>query len=218
MTTVRAAARRAIRFALPLLILCQASCARRAGVPAAATAATAAAATAPDAPSLYDLDLPLVESDGHRLALADLRGRTIVAAMLYTSCRTVCPRVTEDMKTIEHQVPGGERDAVTFVMFSLDPGRDTPAALQRFAADHQLDRARWRLFAASNEGVRTLAAALGIKYAREASGDIAHSAMIFVIDRAGVVRHRQVGLSAGAAGVVTAIAAAVAMPDAVAGR
>lgn len=192
--------------ALVLALAWSPSCARRASVPAGAT--TAAGAPAPAEPSIYDLELPLVEADGRTRLLADLRGRTIVATMIYTSCRSVCPRITEDMKAIERQLPDRERDAVTFVMFSLDPGRDTPAALQRFAAAHQLDRARWRLFAASPEGVRTLAAALGIKYAREASGDIAHSAMIFVVDRAGVVRHRQVGLSADPASVMQAISAA----------
>jgi protein SCO1/2 len=145
--------------------------------------------------SIYGLDLPLTDQDGHALVLSDLRGRVLVAAMMYSNCKSVCPRVTEDMKGIERQLAHRDRDRVEFVLFSLDPGRDTPAALRGFAREHGLDPSRWRLLAASQDGVRDLAAVLGVKYKSESGGEIAHSAMIFVIDRDGVVRHRQVGLN-----------------------
>ncbi len=145
--------------------------------------------------SIYELDLALTDDAGAAVHLADLRGQTTVAAMIYTTCTSVCPRVTEDMKAIERQLPAEHKRGVTFALFSLDPGRDTPDALRRFAAEHGLDRARWRLFAASEDGVRDLAAVLGVKYKREEAGAIAHSATIFVIDREGIVRHRQLGLS-----------------------
>lgn len=144
--------------------------------------------------SIYGLDLALVDQDGRSLQLGALRGSVVVAAMMYSSCRSVCPRVTEEMKGIEQQL-GAEAGRVRFVLFSLDPGRDTPAALSGFAREHGLDPARWRLLAASEDGVRDLAAVLGVKYRQAEDGEIAHSAMIFVIDRDGIVRHRQVGLA-----------------------
>jgi protein SCO1/2 len=159
-------------------------------------------------PSIYGLDLPLTDQDGHALVLSDLRGRVWVAAMMYGNCKTVCPRVTEDMKAIEGRLAGAERDGVGFVLFSLDPGRDTPAALREFARSHGLDAARWRLLAASEEGVRDLAAVLGVKYKAEEGGEIAHSAMIFVIDRDGVVTHRQVGVNQDAGELIDAVSAA----------
>ena len=54
--------------------------------------------------------------------------------------------------------------------------------------------------------MRDLAAVLGVKYQAEEDGEIAHSAMIFVIDRDGVVRHRQVGLSQDPQDLVAALA------------
>ena len=144
--------------------------------------------------SIYGLDLALVDQDGRSLQLDDLRGSVVVAAMMYSSCKSVCPRVTEDMKGIEQQL-GAEAGRVRFVLFSLDPGRDTAAALSGFAREHGLDPARWRLLATTEDGVRDLAAVLGVKYRQAEGGEIAHSAMIFVIDRDGMVRHRQVGLA-----------------------
>jgi len=159
--------------------------------------------------SIYDLDLSLTDQDGRTLALADLRGRVLVAAMIYSRCTAVCPRVTEDMKGVEKELSGRDRKDVGFVLFSLDPGRDTAAALRRFAVDHALDPSGWRLFASSEDGVRDLSAVLGVKYKPEDNGEIAHSAMIFIIDREGVVRHRQLGLNPDPHELTTALAKAM---------
>lgn len=158
--------------------------------------------------SMFDLDLELVDQDGRTLTLADLGQHVTVAAMIYSSCTSVCPRITEDMKTLDAHLPDPSRRDVRFALFSIDPGRDTPAALRQFAADHRLDTTRWRLMAASEDGVRDLAAVLGVRYAPEPDGEFAHSAMIFVIDRRGVVRHRQAGLGQDTTGLMNALAAA----------
>jgi protein SCO1/2 len=163
-------------------------------------------------PSIYDLDIPLVESDGRRTTLAALRGGPVIAAMIYTSCASVCPRTVEDMKAIERQLPPESRRGLTFALFSLDPGRDTPAALRRFAAERGLDASTWRLFAASEDSVRTLAAVLGVRYAREPSGEVAHSALIALVDGSGVVRHRQIGLAGGPDPLLRAVRSAGAQP------
>ncbi len=183
-------------------VSCTGSNDRSTGAPAVATSAGAAGE------SIYDLDLALVDQSGRSLTLADLRGQTMVAAMMYTTCRAVCPRVTEDMKTLERQLPDTDRRRVKFVLFSLDPGRDTPEAMRTFATVHGLDLARWRLLAASEDGVRDLSVVLGVKYKPEEGGEIAHSAMIFVIDRGGVVRHRQLGLTDGPRELIDALSRA----------
>ncbi len=108
--------------------------------------------TKADDASILELDLALVDQDGRALRLADLGGHVTVAAMIYSSCTAVCPRVTEDMKALEGQLGRAARADVRFVLFSLDPGRDTPAALRRFSMDHHLDAARWRLLADSGRG------------------------------------------------------------------
>lgn len=165
-------------------------------------------ASHPGDQSIYNLELSLIDQAGRTLTFADLRGRVLVAAMIYTSCTAVCPRVTEDMKGVEKQLSVQDRTNVGFVLFSLDPGRDTPAALHRFAVAHALDLSRWRLFASSEDGVRDLAAVLGVKYQAEDNGEIAHSATIFIIDRDGVVRHRQQGLNPDSHELIAALAQA----------
>lgn len=142
--------------------------------------------------SIYDLDIELVDQHGQRLRLGDLGGEVTVAAMIYTSCTSVCLRITDEMRLIERQL--GDRRDVQFVLFSLDPERDDPEAMTAFALARGLDPDRWRLLAASEDDVRSLAAVLGVRYQPLPDGEIAHSALVFVIDEQGVVRHRQVGV------------------------
>jgi protein SCO1/2 len=87
--------------------------------------------------SIYDLDLELVESTGGAIRLAALRDTVRVAAMMYTRCESVCPRLTADMNTVAGLLGEEERRRVGFVFFSLDPGHDSPEALRRSARRHR---------------------------------------------------------------------------------
>ena len=160
-------------------------------------------------PTIYALDIPLVDQHGRTLALTDLRGRPLVATMVYTSCTSVCPTIVERMKAIERRLPTALRSEVAFAMFSLDPGRDTPSARLEFATAHHLDDRTWRLFATTEDDVRTLSAVLGVKFKVEGDGNIAHSSAIVVIDRDGVARYRHVGMAEDLEPLVAAVARTV---------
>jgi protein SCO1/2 len=190
-----------------VLLLPAGACARGGESPADAVPAAHSVAepgAMADGESIFDLELDLIDQDGRELQLAGLRGDVMVAAMVYTSCTSVCIMVTEQMKAIEQQLAGTDAD-VKYVLFSLDPGRDTPEAMRTFAREHRLEDSRWRLMAASEDGVRDLAAVLGVKYQQEENGEFAHSAMVFVIDDNGVVRHRQVGVGKDSSELVAAV-------------
>lgn len=144
--------------------------------------------------SVYQLDLAFVDQDGRGVHLRDLRGETVLAAMMYTSCQSACPRLIADLQGIERVIPRGERERTRLVLVSLDPARDSPAALRAFARAHALDPSRWTLLTASEDEVRQLAMVLGVRYRAEANGEILHSSTIVLIDKDGVIRHRQVGL------------------------
>jgi protein SCO1/2 len=128
--------------------------------------------------------------------------------MIYTHCTSVCPRITADLQALDRALPVGLRERTRFLLFSLDPARDTPAALSAFARERGLDPARWTLLAAGADDMRTLAAVLGVRFRPDAGGEIAHSAVIVVVDRAGVIRFRQAGLTGDPTPLVAAVRAA----------
>ena len=169
-----------------------------AGSPAGAdpTAQTRAADTSRTAePSLHELSFALTDAEGHVRHLGEFRGQPFVASMIYTHCTSVCPRITADLQALDRALPADVQARTRFVLFSLDPARDTPAALRAFAREHHLDPERWTLLAAGADDMRTLAAVLDVRFRPDAGGEIAHSAVIVVVDRAGVIRYRQVGLT-----------------------
>jgi protein SCO1 len=159
------------------------------------------------AASLYELTFPLTDAHGRVRYIGDFRGQPFVASMVYTHCTSVCPRITADLQSLDRALPPDVRAHTQFVLFSLDPARDTPAALRAFAREHHLDAARWTLLAAGVDDMRTLAGVLDVRFRPDAGGEIAHSAVIVVVDRAGVIRHRQAGLSGDPAPLVAAVRA-----------
>lgn len=141
--------------------------------------------------SIYQLKSKWADQDGKTVALSDLRGRPVVAAMAYTSCRSSCPWIVEGMKKVEDGIARDRR--VSFVLFSFDSKRDTPAQLRKFAADHGLG-GRWILLHGDAKSVRELAAALGVRYKGDAEGGFDHSNLVTVLDASGVVRYQGAGL------------------------
>ena len=181
---------------------------------AGSVAPATSAATTGASPSLFEMTFELTDQDGRTRHIADFRGKPFVASMIYTNCTSVCPRVTADLQALERALPAGDRRSVRFVLFSLDPERDTPEALRRFARERGLDPDRWTLLSTDADDMRTLAAVLGVRFRPDEGGEIAHTATIAVVDADGVVRHQQKGLTGDSAPLLAALRAARVAPRA----
>jgi protein SCO1 len=159
--------------------------------PAAATdTASVPTLLAESGPSLYELDLTLVDQDGTTLTLDSFAGRPLVITMFYASCPVACPMLLSDIK---HAIGGATPETqaeVAVLLVSLDPERDTPEAMKGLAQRHRRDLPSWRFTRTSPESTRELAAVLGIKYKALEGGAIRHTSLISVLDERGVVRHR----------------------------
>ena len=74
----------------------------------------------------------LINRDGRPVHLQDLAGAPWIADFIFTRCPASCPLMTARMARLERELP---RDlGVRLVSFTVDPERDTPAVLQRYAA------------------------------------------------------------------------------------
>lgn len=144
--------------------------------------------------SIYNLDSKWKDQSGKEIKLSDFRGRPLVASMVFTSCQAACPITTTDMKKIESALPERQRDQVRFVLISMDPARDTVDALKKYQKKRDLSERRWSLLTSNNNTVRDTAAVLGVTYRKLENGDFSHSNIIFIVDKEGVIKHRQVGL------------------------
>ena len=135
--------------------------------------------------SLYQLDITLT-TQGNRASRLDLyRGQPTLVTMFYGSCPNVCPVLIEKLKSAEAELVPGERDRLRVLLVSIDPDRDTPAALAVIAREHNVDLTRWTLARADAADVRKLAAVLNIQYRRLPGGDYNHSTVITLLDPEG---------------------------------
>jgi protein SCO1/2 len=62
------------------------------------------------------------------------------------------------------QLSPTEQQRIRILMVSFDAARDTPEALSKFKAEHPISETNWIIARASENDVRALAAALGIRY------------------------------------------------------
>lgn len=143
--------------------------------------------------SIYNLGSTWMDQSGASIAITSLRGRPIIAAMTYTSCKDICPLIVADMMAIEYQLKAMHIDKVRFVLFSIDPQIDTPARLQAYAAERGLDLSRWSLLTGDMKSVRPLAAILGVRYRRLPDGQYDHSNLVTLLDADGVVAYQAIG-------------------------
>jgi len=93
-------------------------------------------------------DFSLIERSGRKASLADLRGKVWIADFVYTQCSDTCSLQTANLAKLQEQWRG-EQD-LRLVSFSVDPERDTPRALARYAKRFKADDRRW-LFLTGNK-------------------------------------------------------------------
>ncbi len=145
--------------------------------------------------SIFNLTSEWKTQDGRIVPLKDFGGKINVAAMIFTSCRSACPRITADIQRIETEVQKKHKDEVGFLLISMDPDRDTPEKLKQFALDHHLDLSRWTLLTGNDDDVMELANVLDVRFKKSVENGIDHSNVIHVVDPAGVIVHQQIGLA-----------------------
>jgi protein SCO1/2 len=83
-------------------------------------------------------NVPLVNHDGTRMLFYDdlIKGRVVTINFFFTTCKTFCPRATENLLKVEKGL--GERLGrdVRMISITVDPQKDTPRVLEEFARRH----------------------------------------------------------------------------------
>jgi protein SCO1/2 len=133
----------------------------------------------------------LVDHRGELVSLERLKGRAVAMTFVYANCHGSCPLLISRLKSLEARVVGA---SVIFVAVSLDPERDTPAALREAAERWELGE-RWHLVTGTPDAVRRVAAAYGIQWAPLPDGEIAHENVVLFIDRQGRLAFTYRGLA-----------------------
>lgn len=148
-----------------------------------------------DPNSIFNLNSKWEQVDGTKIKLEDLKGKVLTMVMIYTSCKTACPKLTIDMKNIAQKVGHKDSDDLRYVLISIDPEHDTPERMREFLKTYQLDSKQWVFLRSSEANTRELANVLAMKYKQISPMDFSHSNIISVYSKQGLLVHQKEGIS-----------------------
>jgi len=144
--------------------------------------------------SIYNLPSKWTNQNGQNIEMKDLRGKVLVMVMIYTSCKSACPRLVADMRNIESRLPENIKEHVKLVLVSIDPETDTPKRLKEFAIANKMDGNQWEFLRSTEENTREFAAVLAVNYKKIAPLEFSHSNIISVFNAEGELAYQQEGL------------------------
>lgn len=152
--------------------------------------------------SIFNLNSTWNTQHGEQIKLLDLKGDILVVVMVYTSCKSACPRLMADMRNIYAEVPD---KSVKYVLVSIDPETDTPERLKKVAMENKMDTDQWIFLQGTESSVREFANVLAVRYKKISPIDFSHSNIISVFDTDGVLHFQQEGLGVSNVEIVRAI-------------
>lgn len=137
-------------------------------------------------------EVALNDADGRAFRLSDLRGKVAVVSFVYTTCNGTCPATTRELVRVQKALDDaglwGKR--VAFVSITLDPDRDTPEVLARYAETFGADRSAWHFLTGPAARVDRVLAAWDMWAKRNESGVLDHPSRVFLVDPRG--RQREI--------------------------
>jgi protein SCO1/2 len=132
-----------------------------------------------------DLAFDMTEaSDGKPVSAEAFQGKVVLLYFGYTNCPDVCPATLYNMDRVFKAMPAADAARVVVLFVTVDPGRDTPAALTQYT----------QLFGPNVIGLRGTADqlfALARRYrvvfsvTKKPSYQVTHSSAVYVFDGLG---------------------------------
>lgn len=132
----------------------------------------------------------LTDSAGLPFSLAALQGKVILVSFLYTTCPGTCPATAAKLDRVRR----GLRDrglwgrSVEFVSITLDPARDSPEALTRYARIYRAEPSTWHFLTGEPARVARVIASWDMWVKPTPSGAIDHPSRLFLVDPRGHLR------------------------------
>ena len=139
-------------------------------------------------------ELSLMTQDGQRLSLKELRGKVVAVTFIYASCADTCPLLTAKMAGLQAALGADFGPKVFFLSITVDPERDTPAVLQRYAQAHGANLVGWAFLTGTPAEIRQVARRYGIYYRKTARGDVDHTFLTSLVDQSGTLRVQYLGV------------------------
>jgi protein SCO1/2 len=95
------------------------------------------------------------DQNGVTISEKDIKGKIHVADFFFTSCGSICPRMTRHMKLVEKAFPANKN--VVFLSYSVTPWIDTVGRLKAYSRANNIQSDNWHLLTGSKAAIYQLA-------------------------------------------------------------
>ncbi len=150
-------------------------------------------------------DYSLVDQDGLRFELSEYfkTNKPLVVGFAYTSCDSVCPTITAELKKAVDGARGKLGDRFNVLTIAFDPARDTSKNLREYGGRFTRDFKGFR-FATSDEAtIARLTGQFGYFYRKNAEGGFDHIDMVSIVRPDGTIYKQVYGVRTQGASVGT---------------
>jgi len=139
-------------------------------------------------------EFTLTTQAGKRLSLSDFRGKVVAVTFIYASCADTCPLLTAKMVGLQNRLAAAFGPRAFFLSITVDPQRDTPEVLRRYAVAHGANLGGWAFLTGTPSEIREVARRYGVYYRKTPGGDVDHTFLTSVVDQAGILRVQYLGV------------------------
>lgn len=124
-----------------------------------------------------------------QVSLSELDGKIIIADFFFTSCPSICPTLTRNMKRLQDAFNKTDT-VVRFVSFSVDPVRDSVPRLNKYANKYGINHDTWWLLTGSKDEIYDIAKSEFKANIADTKVDtnFIHTEYFFMLDKDRVVR------------------------------
>lgn len=134
-------------------------------------------------------DFAFLDQDSALFSQKNMLGKVSVVNFFFTVCPTICPNMTRNLLVVQRELEA--YDQFQIVSHTVDPLRDTPTKLKKYASSYEINQDKWRLLTGKKEDLYFMARSGYFVTAIEpmkGDEDFIHSEIIMLIDAKGHIR------------------------------
>ncbi len=100
-------------------------------------------------------DFNLINQNGEVVTQADYKDKIYVADFFFTTCQTICPIMTDNLKTVQEKLKNDPE--VLLLSHTVIPETDSVAQLKKYAIEKGIDDQKWNLVTGDKRHIYNLA-------------------------------------------------------------
>ena len=129
-----------------------------------------------------------INQNNDTITNADYDGNIYIANFIFTTCPTICPAMTINMRYIQHEL--SKYPNIKFLSHTVNPNYDTPEILKQYATKMRIDESNFNFVTGDKEEIYKIAASYFINASEDelAPGGFLHSEYLIIVDKEGRVR------------------------------